>query len=252
MAGRVYVSRKPKRTLLEDPARRQRALEVSALLVEVGRVHGDQYPWHHAADPFRVLVAEYLLSRTARSTVKRVYEQLFALYPDAASLAGADETTFSALTREAGLATKTAGLLPLARVVADQGGVVPERGWLLGLPYVGDYIADAVLLYAFQVRTMPLDRNFQRVVHRVFFNQAPPRRSIEPYRDPETVYVVDEMTRDLDLQSLRWFHQGVLTVAWDHCRHNPRIAACPLSAHCRFAHDSLGALTNPRVSSDVP
>ena len=130
---------------------------------------------------------------------------------------------------------KTLGLIEVARQVSEAGGVRADRAWLLSLPFVGDYIADAVLLYAFEQAVVPLDRNFQRVVHRVFFGQQPPRRYVEPYRDPETVYIVDEMTREYDAGALRAFHQGVLIVAWDFCRYHPRINDCPLRTACVFA-----------------
>lgn len=239
MGGRRYVTSKPKRQLPHDPARRHQAEQVGVLLVEIGRQHGEQFPWHHTTDPFRVLVAEFLLSRTSRSTVERVYKRLFKDYKDAKELSRATPEHLAEITREAGLSKKTAGLREIAQRVSEAGGVSPEREWLLELPFVGDYIADAVRLYAFREHVVPLDRNFQRVIHRIFFNQEPPKRSIEPYRDPETVYVVDEMTEGLDITGLRHFHQGVLVVAWDYCRYQPRIGACPLRGTCLFAQQSV-------------
>lgn len=235
MAGRAYVFSKPKRLLPHDPARSTKAKLVGEVLVSIGVKHGDQYPWHHTDDPFRILVAEYLLSRTARSTVETIYSNIFTAYPDAASLAVADPGHLAEITRPAGLPTKTAGLRDIARQVVQTGGIQADRAWLLSLPFVGDYIADAVLLYAFKQRVVPLDRNFQRVIHRAFFAQEPPRRSIEPYRDPETVYVVEEITEGLDIQGIRHFHQGVLVVAWDFCRYRPRITDCPIRTHCLVA-----------------
>jgi len=202
------------------------------VFVNLGIRHGDQYPWHHTDDPFRVLVAEYLLARTARSIVEPVYNNIFTTYPDAASLLGADPAHLAEITKPAGLPIKTAGLQDIARRVIQTGGIQPDRAWLLSLPFVGDYIADAVLLYAFKHPVVPLDRNFQRVIHRAFFGQEPPRRSIEPYRDPETVYVVEEMTEKLDVHGLRHFHQGVLVLAWDFCKYRPRTMDCPVRTHC--------------------
>lgn len=213
------------------------------LLLHVGRVSGNQFPWHKTSDPFRVLVAEYMLSRTSRTVTERVYTRLFARFPDAPTLAVASPEALLELVHEAGLARKMLGLIEVAKVVSEAGGVKADRKWLLSLPFVGDYIADAVLLYAFGEEVVALDRNFQRVVHRVFFGQEPPRRSIEPYRDPETVYVVDEMTRGLNASALRDFHQGVLIVAWGFCRHRPRISDCPLRTHCLLTQAPPSSLT---------
>ncbi|MFB9992517.1 endonuclease III domain-containing protein [Deinococcus oregonensis] len=235
MSSRRYVKSKPARQLPADAERTRRAEEIGALFKQLGQTRGNQFPWHKSPDPFKVLVAEYLLARTARLVIERVYQRVIDHFPNAAALAAADPKVLSELTREAGLPRKTLGLIEVARRVTEIGEVPPNREWLLSLPFVGDYIADAVLLYAFGLPIIPLDRNFQRVVHRVFFGQEPPKRSIEPYRDPETVHVVDEMTCGYDARALRNFHQGVLIVAWDFCRHRPRITACPLSPHCALA-----------------
>lgn len=237
MAGRNYVQSKPLRQLPEDAERTRKALEVGELFRGIGAEQGNQFPWHRTPDPFRVLVAEYLLARTSRLVTERVFNRVFARFPDPVALAGADPATLAELTREAGLPRKTLGLIDVARRVAQTGEVPADRAWLLELPYVGDYVADAVLLYAFARPVIPLDRNFQRVVHRVFFGQEPPRRSIEPYRDPETVHVVDEMTLGFHPSALRDFHQGVLILAWDFCRHRPRISTCPLREQCTLTSD---------------
>jgi len=235
MAGRAYVFSKPKRRLSDDPARTSKAEVVGRLLLQIGVDHGDRFPWHHTDDPFRILVAEYLLARTARTIVEPIYNEIFKLYPHPIALAHADTKQLAEVTKSAGLPTKTAGLKGIAEQVVRDNGVKPDRSWLLSLPFVGDYVADAVLLYAFKQRVVPLDRNFQRVVHRIFFGQAPPKRSVEPYRDPETVYVVEEMTAGLSIEEVRSFHQGLLVVAWNYCRHSPRISLCPLEKSCLYA-----------------
>lgn len=235
MAGRRYITTKPKRTLPNDISRSQRAREIGSRLVSIGLEHGDRFPWHHTSDPFRILVAEYLLSRTARLTVERVYNNLFFKYPDAEALAQANSVELAEITKEAGLPTKTAGLRELARRVSEEGEVKQDREWLVSLPFVGDYIADAVMLYAFKQPVVPLDRNFQRVIHRAFFDTEPPKRSIEPYRDSETVYVVDEITMGLNVEDIRRFHQGLLVVAWDFCRYRPRTTACSIKEYCLFS-----------------
>lgn len=235
MAGRNYVASKPRQKLPEDAERTRRATDLGAVFRELGATLGNQFPWHKSEDPFEILVAEYLLARTARSVVHRVFERVFERFPNAMALAAAEPNELTEITREAGLPRKTLGLIEVARRVSEEGHVPADRSWLLSLPFVGDYIADAVLLYAFKYPVLPLDRNFQRVVHRVFLGQEPPRRSIEPYRDPWTVHIVDEMTAGYDARSLRDFHQGVLIVAWDFCRHQPRIGTCSLRTRCTLA-----------------
>jgi A/G-specific adenine glycosylase len=54
-----------------------------------GRENRRSFPWRETDDPFRILVAEVLLQRSRGKTVAKVYELLFARWPDAASLARA-------------------------------------------------------------------------------------------------------------------------------------------------------------------
>lgn len=203
-------------------------------LATLGARRGYSYPWHQTDDPFRVLLAEYLLRRTTRTVVARVYEKVVARYPNAAALAEAGEEELWEVSREVGLRRRTLQLIGIARRVKREGRVEPSRKSLLDMPYVGPYIADAVLLYAFGERVFPVDNNVQRVLYRVVRGEHPPRR-VDPHKDCNVEQMVDALTRGQDPLVLRDAHQGLMIVAWEVCRSRPICRACVLNEVCLYA-----------------
>lgn len=207
---------------------------VVATLMRLGLEYGFSYPWHSTADPFRLLVAEFLLRRTTRTAVARAYEKIFDRYPTAHEMARASTEDLREVAREVGLRQRTLRLIDIAQRVERWGEVLPYRDELLTLPYVGPYIADAVLLYSFDERTFPLDNNVRRVLYRVMRGEHPPTR-MEPYRDATTERMVMSLTKDLDVSQLRHLHQGVMVVAWEVCRSSPICQACALRELCLYS-----------------
>ena len=210
-------------------------------LIEVGAEHGEGYPWHKTKDTFLILLAEYLLCRTTRRVVERVFLDVTAEYADAKALSCADPEDIWEIARDAGLKARTTSIIGLARAVVEQGGVSAEREWLMGLPYVGEYVSDAVLLYGFGRRVFPLDRNVQRVLHRVALGTPPPPARISPYRDGQLADILQGLLHRLPTRSVRALHQGVLWVAWVGCRFRPACSACPISRCCVGALGSVVA-----------
>ena len=209
------------------------AERIIATLSEVGRQHFGTYPWHTDTDPFRKLVAEVLLARTTRQVVARLYWTLAAAYPDAEALSHADEADLLALLAPTGLRSRALRLRALAASIARIGGVPDTRDKLLALPLVGQYTADAVLLYVHRECALPLDSSAQRLLHRLVGGSDPVR--VPPYRDDFLLRLRQCLQRRLTPEGLVWFHQGVLAVAWTHCRARPKCGGCPLSASCRYA-----------------
>ena len=155
-------------------------------LARWGKANRRSFPWRETDDPFRILVAEVLLQRSRGKTVAKVYEQLFARWPDAASLARARVDTIERTIRPLGL-NKRAGLLKeMAAVVSGLGEVPSTLDGLLALPGVGPYAAGATLAVAFGKRAPVVDGVTARVYRRYFgLDPAIPASS-----DPELWRVV--------------------------------------------------------------
>lgn len=209
-------------------------------LLTVWEHRGFSYPWHQSRDPYPVLVSEYLLRRTTRTVVARVFPRVLDRYPSFEHLARAEPDELWDLAKEAGLRSRTLGLIEVARRVAEGNGIGPERASLLELPSVGPYIADAVLLYAYGVPTLPLDRNAQRVLYRTLLGASPSTKiSPDPYTDATLLGLAADLKEGLDGPRTRGLHQGLLHVAWAYCRPSPLCSHCAVREHCAFGQSEV-------------
>jgi endonuclease-3 len=132
-------------------ARIERAGEVFDLLAS-------EYPDAHCeltfADPFQLAVATILSAQTTDVRVNMVTPVLFARYPDAESLANAQQTEVEEIVHTTGFfRNKAKNIIGFARgVMAEHDGEVPKTiAELHALPGVGRKTANVVLGNAFGI-----------------------------------------------------------------------------------------------------
>jgi A/G-specific adenine glycosylase len=194
-----------------------------------GNANRRSFPWRETDDPFRILVAEVLLQRSRGKTVAKVYEQLFARWPDAESLARARVDTIEKMIRPLGLTRRAGTLKELAAVVNELGKVPSRLDGLLALPGVGPYAAGATLAVAFGRRAPVVDGVTARVYRR-YFGLDP---SVPASSDPELWRVVADASPARNNKEWNW---AVLDLASSVCLPKvPRCDECPLALHCRWS-----------------
>lgn len=127
--------------------------------------NGRSFPWRNTANAFHVLVAELLLQRTHVRKVEEVYTQLIEDYPTPQKLAGANPSELENVIAPIGLRYRASRLKECARLIVTRfkGDIPNHSDGLRTLPGVGPYISDAVLCYAFNHRTVPIDANVIRL-----------------------------------------------------------------------------------------
>ena len=128
------------------------------------------FPWRNTRNPYYVLVAEVLLQQTRAEQAQSAYTAFVQRFPSVGDLAHAELHALTELIRPIGLAYRASQLKTCAsKIVSAYAGQIPtSRSDLLGLPDVGPYIADAVLCYAVDQPTVPIDTNVVRVMSRFF------------------------------------------------------------------------------------
>ena len=134
----------------------------------------ERYPYAHCEldfeTPLQLLVATVLSAQTTDVTVNRVTPALFARWPTAADLAGADRTEMEEVLRPTGFyRAKANSVIKLGvALVENHDGEVPGRMQdLVTLPGVGRKTANVVLGNAFGVPGITVDTHFGRLVRRM-------------------------------------------------------------------------------------
>jgi endonuclease-3 len=181
-------------------------------------------------DPYKVLVATVISQRTREEQTTEVSERVFARYPDARALAGADESElFELLEGSQYRETKAPRLIEMARIlVARYGGQVPDDvDALLQLPGVGRKTANCVLIYAFEKPALCVDTHMHRITNRLGWVHT--RTPDQTERALERV-----IPRDLWAGSNRLFLQHGRAVCTPGV---PRCIACPVREYCSYGND---------------
>ena len=151
-----------------------------ALLLDWYDRHRRVLPWRPPAgaraDPYRVWLSEIMLQQTGVKTVGPYFLKFVARWPDVAALGRASLDDVLRMWAGLGYYSRARNLHACAvAVLCDHGGVFPgtEEG-LRSLPGIGPYTAAAIAAIAFDIRTMPVDGNIERVTSRLFAVEEPP------------------------------------------------------------------------------
>jgi endonuclease-3 len=133
----------------------------------------DLYPYAHCEldfdSPLQLLVATVISAQTTDVTVNKVTPELFARYPDAAALAGADRAEMEAILKPTGFfRAKTDSVMKLGAALVERfdGEVPPRLKDLVTLPGVGRKTANVVLGNAFGIPGITVDTHFGRLARR--------------------------------------------------------------------------------------
>jgi endonuclease-3 len=121
-------------------------------------------------DPFELLAATILSAQCTDERVNRVTPALFARYPDAEALAGADPEELEEIIRSTGFfRSKAKNLIGTANGLADRhGGEVPvSMRELTALPGVGRKTANVVRSVALDRPGLPVDTHVGRLARRL-------------------------------------------------------------------------------------
>jgi len=146
---------------------KQQAESVLALLQQEYPQAGTQLNYH---DLFQLLVAVILSAQCTDQQVNRVTPALFARYPDACAMAGADILDLEEMIKSVGLYhSKARNLKNMARMLVDkyQGQVPDTFEQLLELPGVGRKTANVVIAVGFDGPGLGVDTHVHRVANRL-------------------------------------------------------------------------------------
>lgn len=205
------------------------ARTVRRRLIRWARAHGRVYPWRATKDPYQVLVAQLLLTRTGRNKVVPAFRSLVAVAPNPETLAQLDEPDLYGLLKPLGLKSRVRRIKLLADALVDRhSGIVP-KDWsdLLDLPGVGRYAAGAVRCFAFGYSEPLVDGLTGRFYQRL--------TGLELAREPSKSPELWELVRQIQPARPGAFHYAVIDFCHTVCTFkSPRCASCPLLEICLY------------------
>jgi A/G-specific adenine glycosylase len=202
-----------------------------ALLLDWYDRHRRRLPWRatagERADPYRVWLSEIMLQQTGVKTVGPYFEKFLARWPDVASLGRASQDDVLRMWAGLGYYSRARNLHACAvAVLRDHGGVFPdtEEG-LRKLPGIGPYTAAAIGAIAFDIRTMPVDGNIERVVSRLYAVEEPLPQA-KPLIQELAATLLGESRAGDSAQALMDLGSSICTPK------KPACALCPLNEDC--------------------
>ena len=191
------------------------------------------FPWRRSdLSPWQVLLIEMCLHRTKAEQVARVADEVLTLGGTPESFLENLKTLEPSLA-SLGLRWRIDNLVSAATFIRDRlAGQVPDN-WqeLVAIPGVGDYIASAVLCFAFGRPSVLMDTNTKRIARRVLDGPSKPnwrlRLSLHEMAGPEGANV-------------EW-NQALLDLGALTCTARlPKCEECPVRDHCATGRERLG------------
>jgi A/G-specific adenine glycosylase len=169
---------------------------------------------------------EKLLQQTTYGHVMKVYNLFFEKFPNIQSLAQAEPPDIECTIRRLGFQRQRAKQLKemAVMIVNEFGGKIPSnKEDLLRLSGVGDYVASAVLSFAFGKDMAIVDMNVRRVVGRFF--------GWKRIKDREIERRLSELIPKGKSKQLNW---AIIDFSALICSRKPKCKICLLNDPCSY------------------
>jgi A/G-specific adenine glycosylase len=198
---------------------------------------GRKFPWRNkSASKYQIIISEVLLQRTQAETVSRFYPQFIKKFPSWEFLAKAKKKDLQNFLKPIGLWRQRANAIKnLSTEMAKRNGRFPKtREEIEKIPAVGQYIANAILMFCHEQPQPLLDVNMARVLERFFG----PRKLADIRYDP----YLQQLAMDvLPKRRFREFNWAILDFASLVCKpQKPLCNECCLNKRCRYFNSIIG------------
>jgi A/G-specific adenine glycosylase len=192
--------------------------------------NGRHFPWReHSLNAYEYIVAEVLLQRTKAETVARFYPLFIMEFPNWQALADAELGKVEEFLKPVGLYRQRGKrLINLAREMVERKGILPtDRKELEQIPFMGQYISNAVELLIFNRCKPLLDVNMARVLERFLG----PRTLSDIRYDPFLQQTAFKLVKHKMSKEVSW---AILDFASIQCKaRNPKCSTCLLNNQCQ-------------------
>jgi len=201
-------------------------------LLDWFEINGRSYPWRKTKNSYQKLIAEVMLQRTRVEQVLPVYSQFVKKFSDIESVSKANIRDVEKFIKKLGLFWRSKMIVDMAKhVVSKEKSRIPEeRKKLLEIPGVGDYIADAMIVFAFNGKRTVIDGNVVRLSTRFFDIE----NKSEIRRNKNFVEFCQKLSEDLGQEDVKNFNYSLIDFAAAICKRDPLCKVCPISTKCSY------------------
>ncbi|MCK6622151.1 MAG: hypothetical protein HUU32_17660 [Calditrichaceae bacterium] len=197
--------------------------------------NGRAFPWRDKKlTTYQKVVSEVFLQRTKAETVAKFYPKFIKNYPSWKSLVNAKQKDIEKYLKPLGLyKQRSHRLLELAKEMAKRNGRFPkDRQKLESIPFVGQYIANAILLLIHNEPQPLLDVNMARVLERFF----EPRKLVDIRDDPFLQELSRKIVNHRESKLINW---AIIDFATLICKKNPLCDKCVLRSKCNYFKETF-------------
>jgi A/G-specific adenine glycosylase len=155
-----------------------RILEFQNLMLDWYSNNGRDFPWRNTKDPYKILVSEFLLQKTHVRKVEDVYTEFLIQFPTIPDLAKSNINEVKDVIKPIGLLYRADRLIQLAKTIVYkyEGKIPQDYKALIGINGIGNYIANAILIFAFNEKRVIVDTNVIKVLESEFGYKSQKRR----------------------------------------------------------------------------
>ena len=193
--------------------------------------NGRNFSWRRSKlTSYQLIIAEVLLQRTKAETVQNVYDNFITKYPNWASINETKSRTLEKSLMPLGLyKQRTARLKKLAYEMVLRNSKLPKtKNEIEKLPFAGQYITNAILLFVKKKPAPLLDVNMARVLERFFG----PRKLADIRYDPYLQDLAWTVVNHKESKKINW---AILDFAAIVCKvNNPICESCFLKTDCKY------------------
>jgi A/G-specific adenine glycosylase len=193
---------------------------------------GRRFHWRRKGlTHYQYVIAEVLLQRTKAETIAKFYPNFLRDFPNWSALANAKVKKIEKYLIPIGLyRQRSKRLMGLAQEMVRRNGKLPkDRVELESIPFMGQYIANAVELVIFKQPSPLVDVNMSRVLER-FFGE---RKMADIRYDPYLQNLSRKIVNHVDTKQINW---AILDFSALICKPKPLCNQCMLRLKCRYYH----------------
>jgi A/G-specific adenine glycosylase len=211
--------------------KKQKIEEFQSILFDWYKKNGRRFPWRKKRlTHYQIVISEVLLQRTKAETVSIFYSKFIREFPNWKTIANSKLVEIENYLKPIGLySQKAKRLRKLAIEMIKRNGRLPkDRYKLERIPFLGQYIINAIELIIFNMPSPLIDVNMARLLERYFDKRKMSDIRYDPYLQNLSRKIVNHKNS----REINW---AILDYAAIICKaRNPLCYNCLLNKKCIY------------------